>query len=183
MYRINDCLKTYAVCCVVAVMGLLLLVSCSGSKNLSKTNYRELARAGLKLGVDIAKDDNHVLFVETSKWVGVPYRSGGKSRRGVDCSGLTLCIYQNTYGVKLSPNSQMQLDRDVKHAVRKSKLRAGDLVFFSERRSRRRISHVGIYLKEGKFIHASTSRGVRVDLLDDAYWKRRWITGGRVVNR
>lgn len=183
MYRIIDRSKTCVFWCLIFLLGCSLLASCSGSKGVSKINYRELARAGLKLGVDIAKDDNHALFIEASKWVGVPYRSGGKSMRGVDCSGLTLCICQNAYGVKLSPNSQMQLDRDVKHDVRKSKLQAGDLVFFSGRRSRRKISHVGMYLKEGKFIHASSSRGVRVDRLDDDYWKRRWITGGRVVAR
>lgn len=165
-----------------ACMALLLsLPSCHTSKNVSKGNIRQIAAAAKRLNVDIDYDDNHALFVEAAQWIGVPYRNAGRSKRGVDCSGLTKCIYKNVYNINLSPSSQLQLDRDINHRVKKSHLKQGDLVFFSERKSAKRISHVGMYLKDGKFIHASSTRGVRVDLLNDKYWRPRWITGGRIV--
>lgn len=172
----------FSTCLVTAVL-LLGLVSCHSSSHLSKSDYAELAKASQRLGMHIDYDDPHALFLEASRWVGVRYRYGGKSRSGVDCSGLVGCIYRNVYGVQLQPNSKMQYQRDLRQKVRKSHLKAGDLVFFSPKGSARSINHVGIYLKDGKFIHASTSRGVRVDPLDDSYWVRRWVSGGRVVSQ
>lgn len=157
------------------------LASCSSSKSLSKTEYRELAAAGQRLGFDIDRKDNHRLMVEASNWLGTPYRNGGTTRKGVDCSGFTGCLYERVYHIKLSRSSQLQLNNDVRKRVRKKDLKQGDLVFFSYKKSRKRIGHVGVYLKEGKFIHASSSKGVRIDRLDDDYWNRYWVTGGRVI--
>lgn len=169
---------------LVFVASFSIFYSCSTSRHASTTtDYRALAKASRKLGVRIDYKDNHRLFLECAQWVGVPYRYGGKSRRGVDCSGLTYCIYRQLYGISLSPNSQMQLDRDVQVRVKKGHVTPGDLLFFSDRRSKRHINHVGIYLKGGKFIHASTSRGVRIDDLQDAHWKKRWVAAGRTAGK
>lgn len=157
------------------------LHSCHTSKNAGNNHIRQIATAAKRLDMSIDYADNHALFIESAQWLGVPYRGGGRSKRGVDCSGLTKCIYKNVYDIELSPSSQLQLDRDINRRVRKKHLKQGDLVFFSERKSTRRISHVGIYLKDGKFIHASSKRGVRIDYLDDQYWRRRWIIGGRIL--
>lgn len=67
-----------------------------------------------------------------------------------------------------------------KNKVAKRNLKEGDLVFFSSNRSRKRVAHVGIYLKSGKFIHSSTSRGVIVSRLNEDYYLRHWISGGRI---
>lgn len=164
-------------------VGLVLftLASCHSSSHLSKAEYAELAKASRRLGMKIDYNDHHKLFLEASSWVGVRYRYGGKSRAGVDCSGLTGCIYGNVYGIQLRPNARQQYNMNVRERIRKSNLRQGDLVFFAPSGSARRINHVGIYLKDGKFIHASSSRGVRVDLLNDSYWRKRWVSGGRIV--
>ena len=165
----------------IAVMLLpMLLSSCGSSRDgMKNVNYRELARAGLRLGFDIEAGDDWPLMVEASKWIGTPYRSGGTTKRGVDCSGLTYMIYKNVYGKKLHRRSIDQYEEDCRR-VSKSELRTGDLVFFTTSNSGRSIGHSGIYLKDGKFIHASSSRGVMVSSLDESYYRKHWKRGGRV---
>ena len=146
------------------VLGTLamLLVSCGTSA--PRYNYKELARASIRLNMDIDMKDNHQLYVESAAWLGVPYRGGGNSKRGVDCSGLTSHLYKKVYHKKLK---------------RKRNLREGDLVFFHNGRKKRIASHVGIYLKDNKFIHASTSRGVIISSLNEDYYRKHWLSGGR----
>ena len=141
-------------------------------------NYQELARASVRLGMDIDIKDNHALYVESANWLGVPYRNGGTTKRGVDCSGLTSSIYKKVYRKDLERNSDDQRKKDCKK-VKKGKLREGDLVFFHNGRKKKTATHVGIYLKEQKFIHASTSQGVTISTLDEEYWKKHWLSGGR----
>ena len=141
-------------------------------------NYQELARASVRLGMDIDMDDNHALYVESAQWLGVPYRSGGTTQRGVDCSGLTSAIYKKVYRKSLERNSDDQRRKDCRK-VKKGKLREGDLVFFHNGRKKKTATHVGIYLKDRKFIHASTRQGVIISTLDEAYWQKHWLSGGR----
>ena len=154
----------------------LLLGSCRTIT--PRYDYQELAKASIRLGIDIDMENNHALYVESSQWVGVPYRSGGTTQRGVDCSGLTSAIYNKVYRKQLERNSDDQRKKDCKK-VQKGKLREGDLVFFHNGRKKKRASHVGIYLKDRKFIHASTRQGVIISTLDEAYWKQHWLSGGR----
>ena len=141
-------------------------------------DYQELARASLRLGIDIDMKDNHALYVESGHWIGVPYRGGGTTKRGIDCSGLTSAIYKKVYRKSLERNSDDQRKKDCRK-VKKSKLKEGDLVFFHNGRKKKRATHVGIYLKDRKFIHASTSQGVIISRLDEEYWKKHWLSGGR----
>ena len=154
----------------------LLLGSCRTAA--PAYNYQELAKASIRLGIDIDMEDNHALYVESSNWLGVPYRGGGNSKRGVDCSGLTSAIYKKVYRKNLERNSEDQRKKDC-HKVKKSKLKEGDLVFFHNGRKKKRATHVGIYLKNRKFIHASTSQGVIISHLEEDYWDKHWLNGGR----
>ena len=128
--------------------------------------------------LDINMEDNHKLYLESAKWIGVPYRGGGDSKRGTDCSGLTYQIYRKVYRTQVPRNTEDLRKESTK--VAKRNLREGDLVFFSSSRSRKKVAHVGIYLKNGKFIHASTSKGVIVSRLSEDYYTRHWISGGRI---
>ena len=141
-------------------------------------DYQELAKASIRLGIDIGMKDNHALYIESSHWLGTPYRGGGTTRKGVDCSGLTSSIYKKVYRKKLERNSEDQRKKDCRK-IKKGELREGDLVFFHNGRKKKRATHVGIYLKDRKFIHASTSRGVIISTLDEEYWKKHWLSAGR----
>ncbi|WP_307758678.1 NlpC/P60 family protein [uncultured Mediterranea sp.] len=154
---------------------LLCLSSCHTSA--PRLDYRALARASVQLGMDIGPKDNHRLYLTAAEWIGTPYRSGGHTKRGTDCSGLTGEIYRKVYRVRLPRSTGEQLAACRKVARRG--LKEGDLVFFHNGKSRKKVTHVGIYLKDGKFVHASTSRGVIVSSLDENYWRRCWMRGGR----
>lgn len=157
---------------------MLFLSSCGTTHRA--VNFKELAKASVKLGMEIELKDNHKLYIESAKWIGTPYRGGGTNQRGVDCSGLTQQLYRSVYRKELSRSSNDQFKSVQK--INKRKLEAGDLVFFSTDRSGKKVGHVGIYLKDGKFIHASTSSGVIVSKLNEPYYKRNWISGGKFLN-
>jgi len=110
--------------------------------------------------------------------LGTDYRRGGTTpRQGFDCSGFTTWVF-NRYGIELPRSSREQYQ--VGQKVSKKQLRKGDLVFFKIRKSR--ISHVGIYLEDGKFIHsARPGRDVEISSLDEAYWSKRYAGGRRVI--
>ncbi|MGL5937642.1 MAG: C40 family peptidase [Phocaeicola sp.] len=141
-------------------------------------NYKELAQASIRLGVDIEKKDNHKLYIESAHWIGVPHRIGGTTKKGVDCSGLTMRLYKKVYHKSLERNSNEQLTKNC-HRIAKSKLCEGDLVFFHNGKKKKQASHVGIYLKDNLFIHTSTSRGVMVSSLNESYYKKHWLAAGR----
>lgn len=117
-----------------------------------------------------------VVVEHAEQYLGTPYRSGGTTTNGVDCSGLTFAVYQSI-GVKLPRSSDEQVH--VGEPVSREQLAPGDLIFFG---SSSNISHVGIYAGDGEFIHASTrSRSVRFDRLDTKYFHDRYVTARRVM--
>ena len=128
-----------------------------------------------------ASEIRSALLDQYQEWRGVPYRSGGQSRRGVDCSGFVSIVYREVYGKQLARSSADMLKYNCKK-VSRAKLQEGDLVFFKTGRGGKRgvPNHVGIYLKNGRFIHTSTSSGVMVSSLSEPYYTRTWLTGGRV---
>ena len=105
-------------------------------------------------------------------YLGIPYRFGGMSRRGTDCSGLVCMIYRDVAYVKL-PHSTGKL-RVLGRKVPAREARSGDLVFF-RRGAFGRVGHVGIYLRAGRFVHASTKKGVMYSSLADGYYKRNFV--------
>ncbi|SDT33081.1 NlpC/P60 family protein [Paenibacillaceae bacterium GAS479] len=109
------------------------------------------------------------------KVIGTPYKYGGTTTAGFDCSGFVRHIF-NQFDVKLPRTSKTQAKIGTK--VDKSDLRPGDLVFFNT--SGKGISHAGIYVGDGKFAHAS-SKGVRYTELSDSYYAKRYVTARRVV--
>jgi lipoprotein Spr len=110
-------------------------------------------------------------------WEGVRYRIGGNSRAGIDCSALVQTWFLDVFGTPLPRSSREQYH--VGNTVEREELRPGDLVFFSNRRT---ISHVGVYVGDGQFAHASSSQGVTVSRLEETYWARRYSGARRVLS-
>lgn len=141
------------------------------------TPSAEARRAGNvnALGIEREPGDNEDLYNAIQQWMGTPYRYGGTDKNGVDCSAFVGHIYREVYGVDLHRvSNDMQQDVTL---ISKSELREGDIVFFTN--SKGRVSHVGIYLKNGLFAHSSTSRGVIISRLDDSHWRKHFYKGGR----
>ena len=109
-------------------------------------------------------------------WIGTPYRWGGDSRRGIDCSAFVRQYMRDNLGVELSRATAGQQFEGV--SIDKPDLLPGDLVFFRHRSVR----HVGVYLGEGEFIHASSSRGVTVSSLSEAYYQSAYWMARRVLS-
>jgi len=118
------------------------------------------------------------LLLDVISYLGAPYRYGGTSRKGVDCSGFTSRVYSTAADVALPRSTREQFT--VGTRVRRSELRFGDLVFFNT--TGKTPSHVGIYIEEDLFAHASVSDGVTFSSLESAYYKKRFVGARRVVN-
>lgn len=156
----------------------LLFTSCGSSRRLAQRE--QTRRLSQQLGFIVSPKDDLRLYEETAQWLGVPYRYGGDSRRGVDCSGFVGQVYQQVYHKKLMRNTAEIAKKNCRK-VSKGRLKAGDLVFFNTSKKKRRgINHVGLFLKDGYFVHASTSKGVIVSNLREEYYRKSWKQGGKV---
>ena len=126
-----------------------------------------------------APRQNAELLFQAIAAAGADYRQGGRTHAtGFDCSGLVAFVYREAYGLNLPPNSRAQSGYG--RAVGRESLQIGDLVFFNTRREP--FSHVGIYIGEGKFIHApKTGSKVRTENLLARYWSTRYDGARRIV--
>ena len=116
-----------------------------------------------------------------NSYLGVPYKWGGTTRKGMDCSAMTRAVYRETYGLEL-PRTSKQMYR-LGRSIRKSDLKPGDLVFFTDTYSGVGISHVGIYIGKGRFAHASVSEGGTITSLAHPYFDLRYAGARRITRR
>ena len=114
-------------------------------------------------------------------YFGVPYKWGGTTRAGMDCSAFARAIFRQTYGIEL-PRTTKQMYGIGRTIVRRQDLKPGDLVFFRDTFSGPGVSHVGIYLGKRRFAHLGVSTGVTITSLDHPYFHRRYV-GARRVER
>lgn len=129
------------------------------------------------LGVKFNYSENKQLLATVTEWLGTPYRSGGASKKGTDCSGFVSGVYQEVFGITLVHSSRAMFQR-VAH-IKKTAIQTGDLVFF-RRGPGQPIYHVGIYLNNHKFIHSATNGGVMVSSLNQSYYAHHYYAAGRV---
>ena len=122
-----------------------------------------------------ASEVRSALLDQYQEWRGVPYRSGGQSRRGVDCSGFVQLTFRERFGLELPRDTRQQSRLGAPISTRG--LQPGDLVFFN---TGQRTQHVGIFIEDGQFLHASTSKGVIISDLDNPYWRKTYWQSRRL---
>ncbi|HEX4917269.1 MAG TPA: NlpC/P60 family protein [Limnobacter sp.] len=116
------------------------------------------------------------LMAQYRAWRGVPYKLGGESKEGIDCSAFVQITLREHFGVAVPRTTLAQSKQG--ESVERVSIRPGDLLFFRTGPTRR---HVGFYLGRGQFLHASTRVGVTISRLDDAYWQKSFWTARRVM--
>jgi lipoprotein Spr len=136
----------------------------------------EQFRYSILLNTEVEYLSNKELYRLIHAWWGTPYKIGGMTQRGVDCSAFVQTVMAGSYELALPRTAKEQ--KEVAAPVERSDLREGDLVFFNTRGG---VSHVGIYLHNNKFVHVSTSAGVIISDLSEAYWAKRYLVAGRVT--
>jgi cell wall-associated NlpC family hydrolase len=127
------------------------------------------------LGTDAEQIENTELLKAADSWYGTRYQMGGTSKSGIDCSAFVQAVYMAAFGA-LVPRTAFEQFKAANH-ISAVDMREGDLVFFNTTGG---VSHVGIYLRNNKFIHASSSRGVTVSDLFDPYYLKRFLGIGRI---
>ncbi len=163
---------------------VIFFLCLTGSVVLAQTEDAELADPdtleaayyGQLLGLTVSEASHPLLYKNVYDWLGTPYRYGGDTKRGIDCSSFTSKVYNAAYNVSVPSSSRAVWQSVI--PIDKEELQEGDFVFFKIRRGQ--ISHIGIYLGNYKFAHASLSSGVIISDLNDAYYRRYFYKGGRL---
>ncbi len=126
---------------------------------------------------------NEKLYAVIDQWLGTPYDWGGTSKNGVDCSSYVQQLYQKVYGRDLPRTSLEQFYLDTKSHFRNQKyLKEGDLIFFRLRHQDKVVSHVGVYLQNGKFTGSNSPHGVQIADLNADYWQDKYVACARLIN-
>ncbi|MDX2171584.1 MAG: NlpC/P60 family protein [Bacteroidota bacterium] len=129
-----------------------------------------------KLGLSNKEIKSSKLYVFINDWYGVPYKYGGCKKTGVDCSCFTDNLFLQVYGKKIGRTAG-EIYKECEK-IKVEKLEEGDLVFFIT--NGKSISHVGVYLKDNKFVHSSTSKGVVISDLNEAYYKKCFYAAAKL---
>lgn len=159
-----------------SILFLLIFAGCgtSAKSHSGKTSSPILNKYSNLLH---AKVSNEKLYRFIDQWIGVPHKMGGNDKGGIDCSHWVYQCQNQVFSVKPFYNAS-DLSKKIK-PVSKENLQEGDLVFFSFKASH--IDHVGIYLINHYFVHASTSKGVMISSLDEAIFIKNYRTGGKWI--
>ena len=159
--------------------------SCSSHKSIATGSEVKTAESAPKkietkyatvLHVENEKIDNPRLYSFIDEWYDTPYKYGGHTKKGIDCSNFASVLYSQVYHKSLTGSSASICKQCT--AVLKNNLAEGDLVFFKIDKAE--VSHVGVYLQNNKFVHATTKKGVMIDDLNEPYYKKYYYTGGKL---
>jgi lipoprotein Spr len=145
----------------------------NSSINIESAHTLQFKYAQL-LNLEVEQIQNLPLFKLIDEWLGTRYRLGGSTKDGIDCSAFMQVLFTTIYGISLPRTAKEQYNLSRK--VSRTELKQGDLVFFNTLGG---VSHVGMYLDNNKFVHASSS-GVTISDIYEDYWSRRFIGVGRM---
>jgi hypothetical protein len=156
--------------------GLLMILTLAGCSTAPERRGVDIAYLpGAKVDLNNAFLVKKALYAQYHEWKNTRYQMGGLSRNGIDCSGFIHVTFKTRLGVVLPRSTEFQVE--LGDRVDRKELRAGDLVFFKTGIADR---HVGIYLEDGRFLHASSSQGVVISRLDESYWRSAYWKAKRL---
>jgi len=171
---------------ITLLLSATLFQSCKSGKHTTSSNIKETKennsaknklqeKYANQLMVNKSEISNLTLYNFIDEWIGVPYKYGGKTKEGIDCSDFTVTLQKQVYNKTLEVPSTKIYSQcnpiDIKD------IQEGDLVFFKIEGNK--ISHVGVYLQNNKFIHASTKKGVIINDLNEEYYKKHFYKAAR----
>ena len=179
----------------VSMICLLLLSSCgifrkSGSENEQLEKKKKTALLELEkekkhllqkkyaplLNLPHTEIKNFQLYSLIDDWYGIPYKYGGKTKEGIDCSNFVTLLFNNVYNRNISANSTAL--HQMCDSINTNDLKEGDLVFFKIEQEK--ISHLGFYLANGRFIHATSKKGIMINNLEETYYRKHFFSAGRL---
>jgi lipoprotein Spr len=169
---------------LILVIIAFLSIACHTTKNTNKSSKSDISSSEFykkyskKLGVKLTGKEDKKFIEAIFGWLGTPYVYGGNSKKGTDCSGFVQTLYKDVYNIRLYRTSA-DLVKNCDF-IDKKDLKTGDLIFFKVNSDK--VSHVGIFLDNEKFVHASSSKGVIVSDLKDNYYNKYFYSGGRIKN-
>lgn len=156
----------------------ILITSSTKAQPLIHLPEKEIEDFLCNKGIEIDSCNYHPLYNELYKWLDTPYQYAGNSNNGIDCSGLVKQLYNKIYNISLSGGSK-DIFNQVIVINNINELMEGDIVFFKIKKNR--ISHVGVFLKDGYFIHSSVQKGVIISHLSEPYYQKYYFSGGRIL--
>lgn len=179
-------LLRYILRALPAIALATFLSACSSNHNVQTDTHAANGQSTLLLQASQDEFEQMVQNVDVksrilnqyANWKGVRYRLGGTSKTGIDCSAFVQTTFREQFGLTLPRSTSEQ--KETGKGVSRTKLRPGDLVLFRAGSTGR---HVGIYLGNDNFVHASTSSGVMISSLNDSYWKNRFREARRVLEQ
>lgn len=188
--------KTIALVFLTSFVFALTITSCTSSKKsgsnkkkhnsetkTTTTNSLSAKDIALKekyaqiLGVNEKDISNLKLYYFIDEWMGVPYKYGGNDKNGIDCSGFTGLLYREVYNKNVSGPTSTLIE--LTNIISENELKEGDMVFFHIEK-KGKVSHVGVYLQNNKFVHATTKKGVMINDLNENYYKQHYFKSGRL---
>ena len=179
-------LNSYAQLCLLFFAAAMVLSSCHSKKLVLKGEPGEI----VKPQADIADKYSQLMAVEKSaiqngrlysfieQWMGTPYKFGGLDKDGIDCSGFTLLLEQQVYGINIPRMTSQQVN--VIKRKYEDELKEGDLVFFDF--DGKPFSHVGVYLQNGYVVHASSTKGVMIVRLHSPSMYKYFSRAGSIID-
>jgi lipoprotein Spr/probable lipoprotein NlpC len=157
------------------------ITSCKNKKNginqIKSSSDKEIRiKYAEKLNTNELSIKNTKLYSFIDDWYGTPYKYGGIDKNGIDCSGFVFKLFEQVYSIK-SPRTTTEL-YEVSNEIKKKDLKEGDLIFFKI--DSKKVSHVGIFLMNNKFVHASSKKGIMISDLNEEFFVKCFYKGGRL---